>query len=69
MPRNYQHKLKPLTSELRQRMLGLPVPGILTLEKEDFKPTPRWFTGQNQGTGATFSIRRLDDRLFVFRIK
>ena len=62
-------KIKPLTSALRERMRALPVPGVLAIEALEFRPSRGWFIKESEGTGFYFSVRSLDDRLFVFRLK
>lgn len=68
MSHHYIPTLKPFTDALRKRIRSMSVPSVIVLEKDDFKPCTHWFTHENNSS-RYFSVRQMDDRLFVFRLK
>lgn len=59
-------KLTPLKIHLTQRIKALPVPGVLDITNEPWKPSDPWL---RKLEGVTLSVRREHNKYFIFRIR
>ena len=62
---NRPPKLKPIKNALRERILAMPVPGIIELTQEDWRPSDPWL---RKIPGVDLSVRRPNDKFYIFRI-
>jgi hypothetical protein len=66
----YKAKIKPLLTDLRDRLFALPSPGVLTIKPDEFRPSRKWFSDVSAESGMYFSLRTMDGGLvYVFRLK
>ena len=56
-----KHKKKALI----QRITSMPVPGVIELTQEDWRPSDPWL---RKITGVDLSVRRPNDKFYIFRI-
>ncbi len=62
-------KLKHIAAEMRDRINQLGVPGILSVQRSKFPLHPAWFGNESRRQGKLYSVRNVDETLFVFRLK
>jgi hypothetical protein len=62
-------KIKHIAAEMREKIMGLSVPGILAVPRKSFPLHPHWFGNESRRQGRLYSVRNVDETLFVFRLK
>ena len=60
-----QPKLKPIKHALRERILAMPVPGIIELSETEWRPSEPWI---RKIPGVDLSVRRPNNKFYIFRI-
>lgn len=68
--RLHKLKIKPHADKLRAILAALPCPGIAEVKfaPGDWTPSARFYSYAGDKTGRAYSVRRVRDKTFVFRL-
>jgi hypothetical protein len=68
--RLHKLKIKPHADRLRAILAALPCPGIVEVKfaPGDWTPTARFWSYTGEKMGRSFSVRRIHDKTFIFRL-